>query len=175
MNYAIPRKRNNAGPRRLRTVRNAVFLLLPFLLLSAQPLRSQAYHIPEHSVNIVNGCARLQPDLFAAEGNPAVFGTVRRARLAASRENAWSLPELGFSRLMAVIPAGNGAIGLGIQQSGNTDYRESGFSFGYGLTLGKGSLGLLLNYHRFHAAGYQAPSSGAAVVGFRTRTSGTVV
>ncbi len=139
------------------------FAIYPFCLKA----RAQTFHITQESADILNGCARLVPDLFSAGSNPAVLGTTRQPRVTFSAEDQWALPELSYSRVLAAVRAGGGALGLGLQHSGNTAYQESGLDLGYGLSLGHTDLGIMMQYRSFRALGYGPGSSMAAVAGLR--------
>lgn len=87
--------------------------------------------------------------------NPAALPALKKGSAAFYSEQKFLLKELSGGSAALAFPAAGGGMGIALGVSGSDSYSNGQAALAYGRALGKRiNLGVQINYHLIHAAGY---------------------
>ncbi|MBE7170027.1 MAG: hypothetical protein INR73_05515 [Williamsia sp.] len=105
--------------------------------------------------NSVVACSNAGTDASSFLINPAALAALRHASAAFYSEQKFLLKELSGGSASFALPGAGGGLGAALGVTGAANYSNAQAALAYGKALGKQiSLGVQINYHLLHIAGY---------------------
>jgi hypothetical protein len=132
--------------------------------------QGQIFHeMPSYRYSITGAYSLRYTDAFSCTDNPASLGGVSQLHLGVLAENKWMLEGLNNCAFAVSFPIGAGGTGIVLRQNGDEAFKEQGLELNYGKNLGRLDIGIVFDYLRDQAAGYETVHFISSGVGLRYR------
>jgi len=134
--------------------------------------QGQTYHgLPSSGLNTTGAYSLRFTDAFSCSDNPACLGGIRHLLCGVLAGNQWMLEGLNNYAFAASFPLGSAGMGLVLQQSGDEAFKEQSLELAYGRNLGKLDIGIVFDFLRDQAAGYESAPFISSGIGLRYRVN----
>ncbi|HEU0063510.1 MAG TPA: hypothetical protein VFQ58_00705 [Flavisolibacter sp.] len=120
------------------------------------PLFGQSLNFPSSfNSSGINACSQNFQDVFSISYNQAILASLKNASAGIYGEQRFSLKELSFYQVNAVLPVKTGGFGIVVTRFGSAGSSESLFSMAYGRSLSHNlNAGVQFNYYLFNNGSY---------------------
>jgi hypothetical protein len=145
-------------------------LLIGCIVLFFLNGQGQTFHeLPSYRYSTTGAYSLRYTDAFSCTANPASLGGISHILFGVLAENKWMLEGLNNYAFAVSFPLGARGTGIVLRQNGDEAFKERGLELNYGKNLGRLDIGIVFDYLRDQAAGYEPVHFISSGIGLRYR------